>query len=165
MKKSELIQKLNKIEGDFEVGIYDYLKSAEGEAGDGWYKLNSDDVYVDGDLIFLSFKNLDYDFSKCPEESDGTTPALGVFLKTEHGDFCISPSSVDCLNYQFICMTNDNKFDYKKIMDYHDVGIYRNYNKSCFDATYLDCRTAQQSLQSFLDKHNLTEPQYVYKIN
>jgi len=166
MKKSELIKRLNEIEGDFDVFIYDYLKSSEGEAGDGYYKLNSDDVFLDGEMIRLSFKNIDYDFEGCPEKPDGTTPALGVFLKTDKGDFCFTPRPVNNLNYYFVCGTDFAHIDWSRIVDYNaTTGQYKNYNPNYIDFEYGGCKTAEESLQSFLDKHNLTVPQYIYKIN
>lgn len=172
MKKSELIQKLNEIEGDFDVYIYDHLKASEGEPCDGYYKLNSDDVFLSEDNILLAFKNPDYDYEglvnlnvRLDINNDGTTPAFGVTLCTSKGNYCIAPDMLFSDNYIFVCMTKYDKFDFSEIVDYDEnEKVYRNYNLTSIDDAW-DCHTAQQSFQSFLDKHEITEPQYVYKIS
>lgn len=90
--------------------------------------------------------------------------SIGELFRTQQGLFFISDKSQSAIYLVPLGKTDGvEKIDFKHIVDCHIDGMYHNYNKSTSDLTYLDCKTAEESFQSILDKHGITEPQFVYK--
>lgn len=92
--------------------------------------------------------------------------SIGELFRTQQGLFFISDKPQSAIYLMPLGKTNGvDKIDFSKIVDYDiNRNCYKNYNPNHIDFEY-SCgfQTEEESFQSILDKHGITEPQYVYK--